>query len=44
MTMTFRLSDPALARGFKAGDRVRFGFDQPPQGPTLRSMTREAGQ
>jgi len=44
MTMTFRLGDPALARGFKAGDRVRFGFDQPPQGPTLRSMTREAGQ
>jgi Cu(I)/Ag(I) efflux system membrane fusion protein len=44
MTMTFRLGDPALARGFKAGDRVRFGFDQPPQGPTLRRMTREAVQ
>jgi len=41
MTMTFRLGSPALARGFKAGDRVRFGFDQPPEGPTLRRMTRE---
>ncbi|APR54634.1 efflux RND transporter periplasmic adaptor subunit [Sphingomonas koreensis] len=44
MTMTFRLGSPALARGFKVGDRVRFGFDQPPEGPTLRRMTREAGQ
>jgi Cu(I)/Ag(I) efflux system membrane fusion protein len=44
MTMTFRLGDPVLARGFKAGDRVRFGFDQPPEGPTLRRMTRETGQ
>ena len=37
-------ASPALARGFKVGDRVRFGFDQPPEGPTLRRMTREAGQ
>ncbi len=44
MTMTFRLGSPALARGFKAGDRVRFGFDQPSEGPTLRRMTREMGQ
>ena len=44
MTMTFRLGDPVLERGFKAGDRVRFGFDQPPEGPTLRRMTRETGQ
>ena len=44
MTMTFRLGNPALARGFKTGERVRFGFDQPPEGPTLRRMTRETGQ
>ncbi|MCX8475861.1 MAG: efflux RND transporter periplasmic adaptor subunit [Sphingomonas sp.] len=44
MTMTFRLGRPALARRFKAGDRVRFGFDQPPEGPTLRRMTHEAGR
>jgi Cu(I)/Ag(I) efflux system membrane fusion protein len=44
MTMTFRLGDPGLARGFKVGDRVRFGFDQPSQGPTLRRMTREGGR
>jgi Cu(I)/Ag(I) efflux system membrane fusion protein len=44
MTMTFHLGDPGLARGFKVGDRVRFGFDQPPQGPTLRRMTREGGR
>lgn len=44
MTMTFRLGNPALARGFKVGDRVRFGFDQPPEGPTLRRIARETGQ
>jgi len=44
MTMTFRLGSPALARGFKTGERVRFAFDQPPEGPTLRRMTREAGR
>ncbi|WP_066682037.1 efflux RND transporter periplasmic adaptor subunit [Sphingomonas sp. CCH9-E2] len=44
MTMTFRLGAPAIARGFKVGDRVRFGFDRPPEGPTFRRMTREAGQ
>jgi Cu(I)/Ag(I) efflux system membrane fusion protein len=44
MTMTFRLGSPSLGKGFKAGDRVRFTFDQPPEGPTVRSMTREAGQ
>src|SRR3546814_499523 len=44
MTMTFHLANPAIARGFKTGDRVRFTFGQPPQGPTVRSMTREAGQ
>ncbi|ODU20550.1 MAG: efflux transporter periplasmic adaptor subunit [Sphingomonas sp. SCN 67-18] len=44
MTMTFRLTDPRLARGFKVGDRVHFSFDQRPEGPTLRAMTREARQ
>lgn len=44
MTMTFRLADPALARGFKVGDRVRFRFDQASQGPTVRALAREAGR
>lgn len=44
MTMMFRLEDPALARGFKTGDRVRFTFDQPREGPTVRSISRENGQ
>jgi Cu(I)/Ag(I) efflux system membrane fusion protein len=44
MTMTFRLANPALARGFKTGDRVRFAFDQTPQGPTLRQIARETAK
>ena len=44
MTMTFRVADSALVRGYRKGDRVRFGFDQPADGPTLRRMTREAGR
>ena len=40
MTMTFRLLDPTITRGLKTGDRVRFDFDQPPTGPTVRRMTR----
>jgi Cu(I)/Ag(I) efflux system membrane fusion protein len=44
MTMRFRLANPATVRGFKPGDKVRFTFDQPPQGPTVRSITRENGQ
>ena len=44
MTMTFRLADPAVGSGYKAGDRVRFTFDQPPQGPTVRTIRREGGQ
>jgi len=44
MTMTFRLGDPVLARGFRVGEHVRFGFDQPPTGPTLRRMVSVAGQ
>lgn len=38
MTMTFRVLDPGLTRGVKAGDRVRFGFDQPAAGPTVRMI------
>ena len=44
MTMTFRLANPKLARGYKVGDRVRFSFDQLPSGPMVRTMAREAGQ
>lgn len=44
MTMTFRLPDPKIARGLKTGDRVRFGFDQPSAGPTVRRMAKVAGQ
>lgn len=44
MTMTFQLPDPKIPRGLKRGDRVRFGFDQPPAGPTIRRMTKVAGQ
>ncbi|MCI1270666.1 MAG: efflux RND transporter periplasmic adaptor subunit [Sphingobium sp.] len=44
MTMTFQLPDPKVVRGLKAGDRVRFGFDRPPAGPTVRRMVKVAGQ
>lgn len=44
MTMTFQLGTPAIVRGLKTGDRVRFGFDQPPAGPTVRRMAKVAGQ
>jgi Cu(I)/Ag(I) efflux system membrane fusion protein len=44
MTMTFHLSNASIARGLKTGDRVRFGFDQPPAGPTVRRMAKVAGQ
>ena len=40
MTMTFHVSDPKLTRGLKPGDQVRFGFDQPPAGPTLRMIDK----
>lgn len=40
MTMTFHVSDPRLTRGLKPGDQVRFGFDQPPAGPTLRMIAK----
>ncbi len=41
MAMAFRIESAALVRGFKAGDQVRFGFDQRPSGPALRSIARE---
>ena len=44
MQMTFRLDQPALARGFKRGDRVRLTFDQAEQGPTIRSLRRVTGR
>ena len=44
MTMTFQLPDPKVARGLKTGDRVRFGFDQPAAGPTVRRMAKVTGQ
>ena len=44
MTMMFRLEKPVLARGFKVGDRVRFTFSQEEAGPTIRSLSREAGK
>jgi len=44
MTMTFQLGTSGLARGLKTGDRVRFGFDQPPAGPTVRRMAKVTGQ
>lgn len=44
MTMTFRVEQAALLKGVKKGDRVRFAFDQPASGPTLRRLSKEAGQ
>jgi Cu(I)/Ag(I) efflux system membrane fusion protein len=44
MTMAFHVADPAIVRGYKRGDTVRFAFDQPNDNPTLRSMSREAGK
>lgn len=44
MTMTFQIADPALVRSFKRGDKVRFAFDQPPAGPTVRRIAREGGR
>ena len=44
MTMTFRIERAALLKGVKKGDRVRFAFDQPAAGPTLRRLSKEPGQ
>jgi Cu(I)/Ag(I) efflux system membrane fusion protein len=43
MTMTFKLDPPTLARGFKVGDHIAFGFEQKPDGPVVRRLTG-AGQ
>ncbi len=43
MTMTFHVVDPSLVKGVKTGDQVRFGFDQPAQGPTLRTLAPVGG-
>jgi Cu(I)/Ag(I) efflux system membrane fusion protein len=43
MTMTFKLDPPTLARGFKVGDHIAFGFEQTPDGPVVRRLTG-AGQ
>jgi len=40
MTMTFALPDPTIGRGFEVGDRVRFGFDHPNDGPTVHRMSK----
>jgi Cu(I)/Ag(I) efflux system membrane fusion protein len=44
MTMAFHVADPALIRGYKRGDTVRFVFDQPNDNPTLRRLSHEAGK
>lgn len=44
MTMTFRLADPALARGIKAGDRMGFAFEQTPNGPVVRRISPAAAR
>jgi Cu(I)/Ag(I) efflux system membrane fusion protein len=40
MTMTFKLADRGLARGYKVGDKVQFRFEQRQDGPTLTSIVR----
>jgi Cu(I)/Ag(I) efflux system membrane fusion protein len=42
MTMAFRLDPPTLARGFKVGDHIAFGFEQKPDGPVVRRLTGAA--
>jgi len=44
MTMSFAITQPKLADGMRVGDRVRFSFDRPPAGPTIRRLNRVAGQ
>lgn len=43
MTMTFTLTPRSLATGLKAGDEVRFGFEQLPAGPVIRTMEKTGG-
>lgn len=44
MTMSFRLADPALARGIRVGDQVTFAFEQTPDGPLVRRLSRAAAR
>ena len=44
MTMAFHVADPALIRGYKRGDTVRFVFDQPNDNPTVRRISHQAGK
>lgn len=44
MTMRFRLPAAKMAEGLQRGKRVRFAFDQPPEGPTVRRISAEAGR
>lgn len=40
MTMRFPLAGPALAAGLEVGDRVAFAFEQTPEGPVVREMSK----
>jgi Cu(I)/Ag(I) efflux system membrane fusion protein len=45
MTMTFRLDPPTLAKSFRVGDKVAFGFEQKPDGSVVREISAAgAGQ
>ncbi len=44
MTMQFKLANPALGRGIKAGDRVAFAFDHPESSPTVRRISPAAAR
>lgn len=40
MTMGFTVADPALTRGLKVGDQVRFAFDQVGASHTIRRIAK----
>ena len=40
MTMVFKLQDPALAKGVKAGDRIRFEFREAGDEYVIRRIDR----
>ncbi|WP_411286403.1 efflux RND transporter periplasmic adaptor subunit [Phenylobacterium sp.] len=44
MTMQFKLANPALAKGIRAGDRVTFTFEQRPAGPVVRRLAHSAAR
>jgi Cu(I)/Ag(I) efflux system membrane fusion protein len=43
MTMQFKLATPALAKGLKTGDRVKFDFVQMTEGPVVQSIVANGG-